>query len=445
MTSDEIRKRFIEFFKSSPRNHAEIKPSPLVLPDDPTTLFTSSGMQQLVAYLTGKPHPKGKRLVDSQPCFRSVDIEEVGDNQHTTFFEMLGNWSLGDYFKEKQLVWFWEFLVKELKLPKEKLYVTVFKGTKDVPKDEESVRTWKKLGVPKEKIFYYGVKENWWSKSGIPEKMPPGEIGGPDSEVFFEFTKIKHDPKFGKECHPNCQCGRFLEIGNSVFIQYKKRKDGSLRELSQKNVDFGGGLERLAAAVNDNPDVFQIDLFKGARSKLEGVDPAINEDSQKAIRIILDHIRAAIFLVGSGVTPSNKQQGYVLRRLIRRAALYSKMANIDLNSNLPLIIPEFKKVYKNSYREIFGSKNKSGEVIPEELQKFEKTLSLGLKKILSEKSISGEKLFDIYQTYGYPPELVEEVARQNNIKVKREGYEEAEKEHREKSRLGAEKKFKKKR
>jgi len=295
MKTDEIRKKFINFFKSSPRSHAEIKPSSLVLKDDSTTLFTSSGMQQLVPYLTGKPHPKGKRLVNSQPCFRAVDIEEVGDTKHTTFFEMLGNWSLGDYFKEEQLAWFWEFLIKELRLPEEKLYVSVFKGTKGVPKDEESQKIWKKIGVSREKIFYYGVKENWWSKSGTPDEMPPGEIGGPDSEVFFEFTQVKHDPKFGKKCHPNCECGRFLEIGNSVFIQYKKKQDGSLEELPQKNVDFGGGLERIAAAVNGNPDVFQIDIYKPVIKTIEKefqVPYGESEEKDRSIRIIADHLRA---------------------------------------------------------------------------------------------------------------------------------------------------------
>ncbi len=258
MTTDKVRQKYLDFFKSPPRNHQEVTPAPLVLKNDPTTLFNSSGMQQLVPYLMGKKHSQGKRLVNSQPCFRAKDIDEVGDNRHTTFFEMLGNWSLGDYFKKEQLPWLWEFLTKELGLPKEKLYPSVFEGDKLVPRDEESYKIWRSLGVPENHIFEYGVEKNWWSKSGTPREMPEGEIGGPDSEVFFEFSEIKHDSKFGKNCHPNCSCGRFIEIANSVFMEYKKMGD-KLQELPQKNVDFGGGLERLTAAVNNDFDVFQID------------------------------------------------------------------------------------------------------------------------------------------------------------------------------------------
>ena len=215
MTSNEIRKAFLDFFKA--KGHKEISPSPLVLEDDPTTLFTSSGMQQLVPYLKGKRHLKGKRLVDSQPCLRMQDIEEIGDNRHTTFFEMLGNWSLGDYFKEEQLPWCWEFYTQKLNLDPEKLHITIFEGTKDVSKDIESFEIWKKIGVPESRIHFYGVDKNWWSRTGAPAEMPPGEIGGPSSEVFFEFD-IPHDSKYGEACHPNCNCGKFVEVGNSVFI-----------------------------------------------------------------------------------------------------------------------------------------------------------------------------------------------------------------------------------
>jgi alanyl-tRNA synthetase len=431
MTTDEIRQRYLDFFKQSPRNHKEIKPSPLVLSGDTTTLFTSAGMQKLIPYLMGKPHPRGKRLVDSQPSLRTQDIEEVGDNRHQTIFEMLGNWSLGDYFKEEQLAWFWEFLTKELSLPKEKLWVSVFEGNDIVPKDTVSYEIWKKLGVPEERIFYYGAKENWWSRSGTPEQMPQGEIGGPDSEVFFEFSEVKHDPKFGKECHPNCQCGRFIEIGNSVFIQYIKQEDGSLDELPQKNVDFGGGLERISAAVNNKPDVFEIDIFSGVKRIL---DETSKEPKQSEIskRIIMDHIKASTFLINEEVVPSNKEHGYVLRRLIRRSALFAKLAEIDLEKVLPKIIKGFAK----------EDWEKPEKVIGEEIEKFNKTLVQGLKIISKKKEITGKELFDIYQSYGYPPELAKEYAQKEGIKVDEKGFEEAMKEHKEKSRTASSGKFK---
>lgn len=398
MTSDEIRGKYIIFFESAPRSHKEIVPAPLVPVDDPTTLFTSSGMQQLIPYLAGEPHPEGKRLVNSQPCLRLEDIDKVGDNRHTTFFEMLGNWSLGDYFKEEQLGWYWEFLTKVLKLSKEKLWVSVFEGTKEVPKDEESAKIWEKIGVPKERIHYCGVKENWWSRSGPPDKMPIGEIGGPDSEVFFEFTQVKHNPKYGKECHPNCGCGRFLEIGNSVFIEYIKKKDGSLKKLSQKNVDFGGGLERTTAAVNNNPDIFQIDLFKSVidviTSAME-VDYGADDKTDRSIRIIADHFRAAIELMRRGVEPGNKLQGYVLRRLIRKAALRVRGLRSDIS-----VVELSKKI--------------SGEIgdfkisadIGKEVDNFLKGLDKGAQLVTKNSKIQP---FDLYQTYGVPFEIAQKI------------------------------------
>ena len=266
MKTNELRSRFINYYKS--RGHAAI-PSVSLIPDnDPSTLFTSSGMQPLIPYLLGQPHPEGVRLVNSQRSFRAQDIEEVGDNRHTTFFEMLGNWSLGDYFKSEQLPWVFEFLVKEAGLDPSRIYVTVFEGNRDVAKDIESIALWKEIfsnvgmdAKEGERIFPYPANKNWWSRSGPPENMPAGEPGGPDSELFFEYTDIQHDPAFGERCHPNCDCGRFVEIGNSVFMQYQKQADGSLKELSQKNVDFGGGLERLVAATENTPDVFKIDIL----------------------------------------------------------------------------------------------------------------------------------------------------------------------------------------
>ena len=419
MTSDEIREKFIEFFEK--QGHVQIRPSPLVLEDDPTTLFTSSGMQPLVPYLMGKSHPKGKRLVDSQPCFRTVDIEEVGNTRHLTFFEMLGNWSLGDYFKEEQLTWFWQFLTEELKLSKERLYVAVFKGTEDIPKDEESARIWQRLGVPEKRIFYYGVKENWWSRSGTPDKMPAGEIGGPDSEVFYEFTQVKHNPKYGEKCHPNCECGRFSEIGNSVFIQYKKKEDGSLEELPQKNVDFGGGLERLTAAANDNPDVFQIDLFKQIIKRIEEISGKSYKENEESMRVITDHTRASAALISNSVVPSNKLQGYALRRLIRRSAirmrkLKGKLEKTDLN---------------------LGQKDKVARVIEEEVEKFERTLERGLREIEKIKKIDGKKAFDLYQTYGFPLKITMVLFADKGQKIDKKEFEKEFEKHQKLSRTAS--------
>ncbi|KKW09900.1 MAG: Alanine-tRNA ligase [Microgenomates group bacterium GW2011_GWC1_49_7] len=324
MKSADVRRKYIEFFKA--RGHVEIPSAPLVPENDPTTLFTSSGMQPLIPYLLGQKHPSGKRLVDSQKSFRAGDIDEVGDNRHTTFFEMLGNWSLGDYFKKEQLLWIWEFLTKELSLPQEKLFVSVFEGNKEVPRDEESVGIWKSLGIPEERIFFYGVDKNWWSRSGEPANMPPGEPGGPDSEVFYDFG-TPHDPKFGKECHPNCDCGRFMEIANSVFMQYQKLEDGSLKELAQKNVDFGGGLERMAAATNNNPDVFTTDLFSPIIEHIVSVSQKDYVGNEVPMQIIADHIKGAVMMIDGGVLPSNKTQGYILRRIIRRALLHGRKLN----------------------------------------------------------------------------------------------------------------------
>jgi alanyl-tRNA synthetase len=398
MTSDEIRRKYINFFKSTPKSHKEISSAPLVPPDDPTTLFTSSGMQQLIPYLTGEPHPEGKRLVNSQPCLRLEDIDEVGDSCHTTFFEMLGNWSLGDYFKKEQLVWFWEFLTKELKLPEEKLWVSVFEGTKEVPKDEESAKIWEKIGVPKEQIHFYGVKENWWSRSGPPDKMPVGEIGGPDSEVFFEFTQVKHNPKYGKKCHPNCGCGRFLEIGNSVFIQYIKKEDGSLKELPKKNVDFGGGLERMTAAVNNDPDIFQIDLFKPTIEVIEketGIKYGADKKQDRSFRIIADHFRASAKLFEEGVEPSNKLQGYILRRLIRNAALRVR----ELSGDISTI--ELSRKISGKVSNLNISTNLGREV-----DSFMRVLGKGVQLVTKDSKIQP---FDLYQTYGIPFEVAQEI------------------------------------
>jgi alanyl-tRNA synthetase len=432
MTADEIRSKYINFFKS--KDHVGIPPAPLVLEDDPTTLFTSSGMQPLVPYLMGEPHPKGKRLVDSQPSIRTVDIDEVGDDQHLTFFEMLGNWSLGNYFKTEQLPWIYEFFTEELELPKEQLWVTVFEGNNQVPKDEESVAIWKKIGVPEERIFYYDAKRNWWSRSGTPAQMPIGEIGGPDSEVFFEFTAINHNPSFGEVCHPNCQCGRFMEIGNSVFIQYKKVGENKLEELPQKNVDFGGGLERIVAAVNGNPDVYLTDLFKSVLEILESAAGSGYEKDKRNFRIIADHLKASVFLIHNGVVPGNKQHGYVLRRLIRRSAYQlSKMPKLDVKEVLPKITGQIIDIYKESYLgRAEGSK--IYEVIAAEIEKFFTTLSKGEKFLLSQPKINAQVAFNSLSTYGIPLEVTQDIAKSRGEEIDIAEFEKEFDKHKELSR-----------
>src|SRR3989344_5286815 len=319
MTVAKVRRRYLDFFAK--RGHAIIPSASLVPENDPTTLFTSSGMQPLVPYLLGQPHPQGARLANSQMSFRAQDIEEVGDNRHTTFFEMLGNWSLGDYFKKEQLPWVYEFLTGELKLPKERLFVTCFAGdeTLGLPKDTESAEIWKNIGVPDSRISFYDAKKNWWSRSGTPDKMPAGEPGGPDSEIFFDF-QTQHDSAFGEKCHPNCDCGRFVEICNSVFMQFIKNANGTFSELPKRNVDFGGGLERLAATTLGTPDLYLTDVFLGARQILERHSGRKYNETDiilRSFRIVLDHVRASVFIIASGIRSGNSEQSYVLRRLIR--------------------------------------------------------------------------------------------------------------------------------
>lgn len=392
MDSKQIQESYLKFFAQ--RGHAVIPPAPLIPPDDPTTLFTSSGMQQLVPYLKGQTHPMGRRLVDAQPCFRAEDIDEVGDNRHTTYFVMLGNWSLGDYFKSEQLAWFWQWLTEAVKLPPERLAVTVFAGNQDVGRDKAAAKVWQDLGLAKDKIFYYPAKKNWWSRAGEPEKMPAGEIGGPDSEVFFEFTQIPHDKKFGPKCHPNCDCGRWLEIGNSVFMEFEKQPDGSFKPLPRQNVDFGGGLERLTAASQDQPDIFRTDIYLDLMKA--GPAKRIRDN-----RLIADHLRAAVAMINEGILPSNKKQGYMLRRLIRRAAI-----KLDEPKNLVNFI------------KFFRPKAAVSAVLTEEIVKFSRSLSEGKKVLNRAKKIDEALAFNLYQSYGLPLEVVENVAQVNLDKDK---------------------------
>ncbi len=409
----------------------EIPSAPLVPENDPSTLFISAGMQPLIQNILGQPHPSGKRLVNSQRSFRAQDIDEVGDNRHITFFEMLGNWSLGDYFKKEQLPWIWEFLTKELKLDPKRLYVSLFEGNASVPKDTESYDTWKSLGVSDDHIYYYDATRNWWSREGEPEKMPIGEPGGPDSEVFYDFG-TKHDPKFGKECHPNCECGRFMEIANSVFMQYVKQADGSLKELKQKSVDFGGGLERLVAVTEKTPDIFKTDLFFPIIEKISDVSRKEYDGNEIAMRIIADHIKGAVMMIDAGVMPSNKTQGYVLRRLIRRALLHGRKLNF---SAMDTLVPAIEEIYQHTYLN-------ASEILQEEALRFGKTLARGLSEIEKVKTLDGKIAFTLYETYGFPWEMTVEIARDKGQQVDRAQFEEEFKKHQELSRTAAKGMFK---
>lgn len=441
MTHLELRKLFKDFWED--KGHKEVPPIPLVPQNDPTTLFTGSGMQQLVPNLLGEPHPLGNRLYNVQRSFRSQDIEEIGDNRHTTMFEMMGNWSLGDYFKEEQLSWFYEFLTKHLNFDVSKLHVTVFEGTKDVPKDQESADIWKKLGFPENRIHYYNDK-NWWSRSGSYENMPIGEIGGPDSEVFYDFG-IKHDPAFGKECHVNCDCGRFVEIGNSVFIQYKKTDKG-LEELPNKNVDFGGGIERQLVALLGTPDMFLIDAHKPALEVVESITGKkySETENQKSMRIITDHMKAATFLMWDGVRPSNKEQGYVLRRLMRRAAI--KLRNLRGTLPPPTDIFEisksFLKIYEGVYFNVERDASTVRTIIEEEMQRFGKSLENGLREVNKIDNIDGTKAFDLYQTFGFPLEVTEELFIERGQKIDKTQFKLQFDKHKDLSRSASVGKFK---
>jgi alanyl-tRNA synthetase len=458
MTAQEIRRAYLEFFTK--RDHAIIPRALLVPQNDPTTLFTGSGMQPLIPYLLGQKHPHGIRLVNSQTCFRADDIDEVGDNRHTTFFEMLGNWSLGDYFKEQQIPWFWEFLTEIVKIDPNKLYVTCYSGDEkfNIPKDTEAAEIWKKLfkakGIetkeaemytefdgykigmkPGERIFYYRDK-NWWSRAGEPKNMPPGEPGGPDTEVFFDVGS-QHDPKYGEHCHPNCDCGRWIEVGNSVFMQYLKNDKAGFDELPNKNVDFGGGLERIASASIGGSDMFKISLLWPVVEKLKKLSGKSYDSNTESMRVITDHLRAAIFLAVDGVTPSNKEQGYVMRRLIRRAVRFAFDLGIEQNF-LEQIMPVIADLYHEDYPEVAKNREKVIETLVKEEKVFRQTLRKGLHEFQRDLGISssgtvkpkdeltGERLFKLYDTFGFPVELSKEEALKRDIDIAKNADEEFE-------------------
>jgi alanyl-tRNA synthetase len=449
MTAKEIIDKYIKFFES--KGHKHIANSSLVPENDSTTLFTSSGMQPLVPYLLGEVHPQGRRLVNIQNSFRSQDIEEIGDNRHTTFFRMLGNWSLGDYFKKEQLPWFFEFLTRELEINPSKLYVSCFEGFGNIPKDTESEEIWKELFKNKninldDRISYYDVDKNWWSRSGVPDKMPAGEPGGPDSEVFYDFgeeLKIHENSLFKDEkCNPNCQCGRYMEIGNSVFMQYIKATDG-FEDLSQKNVDFGGGLERLLAATENEQDVFKTSLYFPAIEKIKALSSKEYDNENKiSMRVIADHLKASIFIILAGIKPANKEQGYVLRRLLRRSVVkYHELTqNFTPISEFKEIIKELLVIEETVDPEKINLDRDFEIISPiliDELTRFGKSLDNGLKIIEKAEKLTGKEAFDLYQSYGFPIEITIELMSKKNQDINVDEFKLEFEKHKELSRTAS--------
>ncbi len=439
MKASDIRSKYLKFFAS--RGHAVIPAAPIVPLEDPTTLFTSSGMQPLVPYLKGEPHSMGTRLVDSQPSFRAEDIEEVGDNRHITMFEMLGNWSLGDYFKKEQLPWFYEFVTCEVGLDPSRLHVTLFEGDDSVAKDTESYDIWINTGIAKDHIHYYPAKKNWWSRAGVPANMPPGEIGGPDSEMFYDFgadLKLHEKSEWkDEECHVNCDCGRYLEIGNSVFMQFEKQADGSFKPLPKQNVDFGGGLERLAAASNNDRDIFKIDMFTPIISAIETSSGKSYEGNETPMRVIADHLRAATFMMAEGLEPSNKMQGYVLRRLLRRAAVKARELGGDAKTIFAGSIPAVIKEYSEAGFVKADKVDHVLSVMDAEMTKFNRTLDLGLKYLSKVKIIDEKVAFTSLASYGIPYEVTKEIAKTNNILLEDNKFIELMDEHKQGSRTAS--------
>ena len=467
MNAQEIRKAYLEFCQKN--GHKIIKRASLILKDDPTTLFTGSGMQPLLPYLLGKKHPDGVRLTDSQTCLRAQDIDDVGDNRHTTFFEMLGNWSLGDYFKEQQIRQFFEFLTDVVGLDPSKIYVSCFIGNKkyNIPRDDESAKIWQKvfaekgidakiveldtaengdkLGLQGGRIFFYNDKENWWSRGGGLDTTPIGDPCGPDSEVFYDFGEENHDASFGK-AHPASDSGRFMEIGNQVFMQYRRLEDGSFEPLEHKNVDFGGGLERIAAAKIDSPDVFQISLMKPIIDKIEEISGKKYDENTASMRVIADHLRSAAFLAVDGCTPSNKEQGYVMRKFIRRAM--AKAFDLGIEDNfVEQIIPVIVDIYAPDYQEVAEKGDEIVAVMVKEERAFRRTLQKGLRELekFSKDGLTGVELFQLYDTFGFPLELSTEEAVRRNISLSENWQEEFNakmKEQRERSQTASKGKFK---
>ena len=437
MNTQEIRQKYLEFCQRN--GHAIIERAPLILHNDPTTLFTGSGMQPLLPYLLGQDHPQGTKLADSQTCLRAQDIEDVGDNRHTTFFEMLGNWSMGEYFKRQQIEWFFEFLTEIVGLDPNKIYVSCFIGDEknNIPRDDEAAQIWQevfakkgieakiveldsaengdKLGMQGGRIFFYNDKENWWSRGGGIDSTPIGDPCGPDSEVFYDFGEQHHDASFG-QAHPASDSGRFMEIGNQVFMQYRRLDDGSFEPLKRKNVDFGGGLERIAAAAIDSPDVFKISLLQPIIKKLESLSGKEYATHTASMRVIADHLRAAVFLAVDGCVPSNKEQGYVMRRLLRRAIRYSFDLGIEQNF-LEEVVPVIADLYEADFPEVKENRGQIIAVLVKEEKAFRQTLRKGLRQMQHyiDDGLTGEELFTLYDTFGFPVELSTEEAYKQGI------------------------------
>lgn len=442
LTSVELRKKWIEFFRE--RGHTPISSASLIPENDPTVLFTTAGMHPLVPYLLGQPHPEGKRLCDAQKCVRTGDIDDVGDSSHCTFFEMLGNWSLGDYFKKEMVPWSYEFLTEVLKISPDRLAVTVFEGDADCPRDDETAELWHKCGIKKENIFYLGKKHNWWG--------PAGQTGpcGPDTEMFFDTGK----PKCSDACSPACDCGKYVEIWNDVFMQFNKNADGSFSPLKQKNVDTGMGLERVLMNVHGLKSVYDTDVFvpivDGIKSRADSrVTDAPTDDDIRAVRVVADHIRTSTFILGDerGVVPSNVDQGYILRRLLRRAIRFGTTVGLkkgDYSQIADIVVG----LYKDVYPELDAARDKIKSEIDAEEERFTKTLENGIKefeklcRFLQDKVIPGKSAFRLYDTYGFPLEMTVEMARERGFTVDVEGFEKKFEEHKNLSHAGAEQRFK---
>lgn len=440
MTSEQLRKLYLDFYAG--KAHAVIGSASLIPENDPTVLFTTAGMHPLVPYLLGEKHPAGNRLADVQICVRTGDIDEVGDASHCTFFEMLGSWSLGDYFKKDAIAWSYEFVIDKLGFSPDKFAVTVFGGDEVCPRDEESADCWRRAGVADKNIFFLGRKHNWWGPAGTTGPC------GPDTEMFVDTGA----PACSESCDPSCGCGKYLEIGNDVFMQYFKDAEGNFRPLEKKNVDQGMGLERLLCIINGYSSVYETDLFDFAIAKLEelsGRKYGEDEEITAAMRIISDHTRTATFMLGDvkAISPSNVDQGYVLRRLIRRAMRYCRVLGVDFSA-LTVLAELFADKYAPVYPNIGEARGRIAAELDAEKEKFARTIEQGLKefdKVLSHipgKVFPGKTAFRLYDTFGFPVEMTAELAAERGYTLDNEGYEKAFREHQEKSKAGAEQKFK---
>ena len=434
MRAIELKKKYLEFFKG--KNHAILSSASLIPENDPTVLFTTAGMHPLVPFLMGEKHPLGKRLANCQKCIRTGDIDEVGDNSHLTFFEMLGNWSLGDYFKEEAINWSFEFLTskKWLGFDPKRLHITLFAGDKDAPKDTGSEKIWLSLGIPKERIYFFPKEDNWWG--------PAGETGpcGPDAEMFIDTGK----KKCGPDCKPGCRCGKYFEIWNDVFMQYSKTKDGKYDLLEQKNVDTGMGVERTAAMMQGKKNVYETEIFAPIIERIKEL-ANIKEPDGKHIRVIADHLRTATFILAEGrIVPSNIDQGYILRRLIRRSIRHGRLLGIEKNfiTNIAKVVME---IHKEDYPYLNKNKAFIFKEMEKEEEKFSRTLEKGLRqfeKLSKDGKISGKEAFILFSTYGFPAEMTEELAKEKGFKFDKKDFEEEFEKHQKISRKGAEKKFK---